>query len=619
KLLRAELASSPEAAERFVRESRASSQIDHANLIDIFNFGRLPNGRHFLVMDYVAGSSLRARVSQGPLPHGEAIAILGTIADALDAAHARGVVHRDLKPDNVMLSADDPPKVFVLDFGIAKLVSAAEIANGMSGNGTLTGQGTWLGTPGYMAPEQWSSDGAGPASDRYAFGVMAFELFAGKLPFAAANLPAMMEQHFRAPVPALSTRRGRADQLLDALDPIFARAMAKDPDARFPSGRAMVDALREAVAVGAPPVKLARPAASKKPWIPAAIGAGVLGMSVLGVIAVRGGKTGEASSADPAEPAATAPDRPVPGTIEMIVISTPPGAEIVEGGSTLGPAPRRLHPRPGTRLTIVAKKPGYEPSTIEVTAPGMGAAETARTIAVSLLPITGFEGVWRLENGELRELRRAGDRVDIFKRAAVTGPREPYRSYDVVADDDGLAFAGSEDVKGMGDKHRCLIQHKIVYHYDPKADRLDVQREHVGSKVEADGQCVIVSRAPGDRVALVRVDAVGDVHYTDAPVGRPPVLPSKLPNDTFDNAIDVPQKSPLDAGAKDNSSTKGIPPTLTPTPIAKPTAKIKPVKPLPVKNTANEPIQQRLPEPQAQAPSPDLEPAPQQQPANQKK
>src|SRR5204862_3614422 len=116
--------------------------------------------------------------------------ILDQIAGALDAAHARGVVHRDLKPDNVMIGKGG--KVFVLDFGLAKLLSLDDSAPPAS---MLTGQGTWLGTPGYMAPEQWSADGAGPASDRYSLGVMAFELLSGTLPFSAPTLPQMMEQH----------------------------------------------------------------------------------------------------------------------------------------------------------------------------------------------------------------------------------------------------------------------------------------------------------------------------------------------------------------------------------------------------------------------------------------
>ncbi|MEJ7604346.1 MAG: serine/threonine-protein kinase, partial [Kofleriaceae bacterium] len=149
KLLRAELAATPEGAERFVREARAVNQIDHPNVIDVFGFGTLADGRLYLVMDLVDGRSLRRLVQDGPLPLASALEILGAIGEALDAAHARGIVHRDLKPDNVMISNGTPPKVFVLDFGIAKLVVDGAAA---AGNGTLTGKGTWLGTPGYMAP-----------------------------------------------------------------------------------------------------------------------------------------------------------------------------------------------------------------------------------------------------------------------------------------------------------------------------------------------------------------------------------------------------------------------------------------------------------------------------------
>ena len=153
---------------------------------------------------------------------------------ALDAAHARGVVHRDLKPDNIVLSNATPPKLFVLDFGIAKLISTANVGDATA-PGTLTGQGTWLGTPGYMAPEQWSVDGAGPASDRYALGVIAFELLSGALPFSAGSVPVMMEQPFRAEVPALSARG--AVGVPAAIDPVLKRALAKDPDDRWQTMR----------------------------------------------------------------------------------------------------------------------------------------------------------------------------------------------------------------------------------------------------------------------------------------------------------------------------------------------------------------------------------------------
>jgi serine/threonine protein kinase len=244
KVLRVDLAASAEAAERFIREARAVNQIDHENVVDVFAFGRLDDGRLYLVMDLVEGKSLRAALVNGPLEIELALMILDKIADALDAAHARGVVHRDLKPDNIVLSSSTPPKVFVLDFGIAKLFSTAN-ADEKTGPGTLTGQGTWLGTPGYMAPEQWSVDGAGPASDRYALGVIAFELLSGALPFSAPSVPGMMEQHFRADVPALSARGGVG--IPAAVDAVVKRALAKEPEARFPTARAFVDALRAAV------------------------------------------------------------------------------------------------------------------------------------------------------------------------------------------------------------------------------------------------------------------------------------------------------------------------------------------------------------------------------------
>ena len=236
KVLKRELSASAVAAVRFMREARAVNQVSHPNVIDVFAFGTLADGRLYLVMDLVEGRTLRERVQDGPLDADTALDVLAQIAAALDAAHARGVVHRDLKPDNVMLGDGAPPKVWVLDFGIAKLVAAGGT---LAGNGTLTGQGTWLGTPGYMAPEQWSADGAGPASDRYALGVMAFELLAGKLPFQAPTLPQMMEQHFRAPVPALPARGAVAAYA--AFDPVLARAMAKDPDERFGSAGELVE------------------------------------------------------------------------------------------------------------------------------------------------------------------------------------------------------------------------------------------------------------------------------------------------------------------------------------------------------------------------------------------
>ncbi len=506
KVLRRELAASPEASERFVREARAVNQVAHPSVVDVFAFGRLDDGRHYLVMDLIEGKSLRAALADGPLPLDRALAILATIADALDAAHARGVVHRDLKPDNVMLAVDD--KVFVLDFGIAKLVAA----DGATGNGTLTGQGTWLGTPGYMAPEQWSADGAGPASDRYALGVTAYELLAGKPPFSAPTLPAMMEQHFRTPVPAIGSTRGSipsstgarsevsiAPRVEAALDRVLARAMAKQPADRFATAHEMVDALRAAAAGTAP--------SPRRPWVAAAAATGVLVLSVGGVIAMRGGDD------DPAKPAIAVPPA---DQLALAITTNPAGAEVKSAGQLVGATPLTMHPLLGEHLVIDVRKPGYRTVHRELT------VDRGTALDVVLEASDGYQGVWRLDNGELRAFQRAGEHVDIFKLESATGPRVPYRSYQLVPSDDGVDFEHEEDVTDdRGTDARCHVPHHVHYHYDPKDDALVLQRERIGIAIQS-GSCVVVSRDPGARVALQRVDSnPKDVRFSDAPAGLP--------------------------------------------------------------------------------------------------
>jgi serine/threonine-protein kinase len=344
KVLRRDAAGS-EAAERMVREARATSQIDHPNVIDIFALGRLDDGRLYLVMDLVDGRSLRDVLRDGPLAPDEALTILDAIADALDAAHARGVIHRDLKPDNIMIGSARG-HVSVLDFGLAKLVQSAHDGAPIA-PGTLTGQGTWLGTPGYMAPEQWSVDGAGPASDRYALGVIAFELLAGVLPFAAASVPAMMEQHFRAAVPSVSSRGSVS--LPSAVDDVLRRALAKDPAERFASARAMIDALREAMGTAVRAAITAKPRpAGRKLWLPAAAGAGVLGVGVIAAIAMRPG-----NSDDRGKPAI---ETHAAGDSAITVVASPDTAEVSFDGRVV-PAKRVVLKR-GASTSVVESDAG---------------------------------------------------------------------------------------------------------------------------------------------------------------------------------------------------------------------------------------------------------------------
>ena len=504
KILRHELATSSEAAERFTREARAVNQVDHPNVIDTFAYGRSSDGRLYLVMALVAGESLRARLRDGALELAEALPILDQIASALDAAHERGVIHRDLKPDNIMIAPTQ--RVLVLDFGIAKLVSG----DAKPGNGTLTGQGTWLGTPAYMAPEQWSSDGAGPASDRYALGVIAFELLSGNLPFAASSVPGMMEQHFRAKVPALSMRGATST----GVDEVIARALAKDPDARFPSATAFVAALRAAAGTGAGPLErppggsIGRPIEGPKTqrrWVYGAVGGGTLALAITGAVIVH--------ADPPASPAMQAPE-PVATPIAIEVSSTPDRAFVELGGRVVGTTPYTLHVARHASVELTVKKPGYLSSHRTLAA---GVADSQ--LAVNLGAVTRFEGVWKLPTGELRAFERDGERVAISKLAEVAGHRTLFKSYPFVDAEAGIAFATDDEVidPRAPDEKSCHIQVHVEYRYDAALDQLVLRRPTVAIDFVS-GQCV-TRRQELVPQALVRVDAPHDSLELTAPAG----------------------------------------------------------------------------------------------------
>jgi hypothetical protein len=189
------------------------------------------DGVPYIVMEYAPGGSLAERLRHGAVEPAQALLWVEQVAGALDRAHARGIVHRDVKPGNLLLGADGD--VRVTDFGIAR---AAWLH-------TLTGTGTILGTSGYMSPEQAAGQRATAASDRYALGCVAFELLAGRRPFAAESVAAEAAAHASARIPAISEAGPGLPQELDA---VFRRALAKEPEARYPSCAQLVTALREA-------------------------------------------------------------------------------------------------------------------------------------------------------------------------------------------------------------------------------------------------------------------------------------------------------------------------------------------------------------------------------------
>jgi tRNA A-37 threonylcarbamoyl transferase component Bud32 len=243
KVLRRGLGDDETMALRFEREARAVNEIHHPGIIDVFAAGRLDDGRPYLVMSLLEGASLREEIERlGRLPLAEAWRITRDVADALAAAHAAGVVHRDLKPDNVFLEraagpdgTARPPRVKVLDFGIAKVDTVDPGDEPMK----LTATGVPLGTPAYMAPEQWWAAGVTAQTDQYALGVMLFEMLAGRPPFASQSFAELVHQHVHDPPPRLADVDAAVPEAVEAL---AARLLAKAPGDRFSSMTAVIEA-----------------------------------------------------------------------------------------------------------------------------------------------------------------------------------------------------------------------------------------------------------------------------------------------------------------------------------------------------------------------------------------
>ncbi|MCC7380683.1 MAG: serine/threonine protein kinase [Deltaproteobacteria bacterium] len=242
KVLAKRYAADPQIVSRFIAEARAVNQIQHRNIIDIFAFGQLPDGRHYYVMELVQGRPLDELLREkGRFPLDEAVPILFGIARALDAAHAKGIAHRDLKPANVFVTTDEEgrPSAKLLDFGIAKLLGP-EVE---SSHKTRTGSP--IGTPYYMSPEQCRADPVDHRTDIYSFGVMVYQLLSGRLPFRASNYLEILMQHLeKTPEPPSSV----AKDLPPALDRVVLWMMAKRAEDRPPNLQTAMRALIEAAA-----------------------------------------------------------------------------------------------------------------------------------------------------------------------------------------------------------------------------------------------------------------------------------------------------------------------------------------------------------------------------------
>lgn len=238
KIMHRDLAGSPEMTARFVREARAVNRIAHANIIQIHDIGTLDDGRPYQVMEYLEGIDLDKLIGQrGRLDIEPALGLFEPLCSALHAAHDVGVVHRDVKASNVMVRVGaDIERVTLVDFGVAKLLDPGP-------SGFVTSRGRLIGTPQTMAPEQILGRTVDRRADVYALGVLLFQIVTGRLPFHGLQREVLLEQHLSGVPPRASAHA----PVGPAFDRVIARAMAKDPEARFASAAEFLDALRGAV------------------------------------------------------------------------------------------------------------------------------------------------------------------------------------------------------------------------------------------------------------------------------------------------------------------------------------------------------------------------------------
>jgi len=233
--------------ERFQHEARSIARLNHPNILQVFDFGQ-EDGVTYIVMELVEGGTLEDRIG-APMELEDVVRILEPVAAALDYAHARGILHRDIKPSNVLLHTDGTP--VLADFGLARMAGSTQ---------RITATGMVMGTPEYMSPEQAADESIGPASDRYSFAVVAYQMLTGRVPFDAATPAAVLLSHVTRPMPAPEELRG---ELSAHLEDVLRRALAKRPEDRYASAATFVAALKPAAWVGRtaelPSVVLARP------------------------------------------------------------------------------------------------------------------------------------------------------------------------------------------------------------------------------------------------------------------------------------------------------------------------------------------------------------------------
>jgi len=413
KLLRADVLSNQEAVSRFRQEARSASTIGHDNIIQIDDFGTLPDGRIYMAMEFLDGLALNDMLHREPLPLPRALDILIQVGRGLAAAHAKGITHRDMKPENVFVTAKDGRDVpKILDFGIAKVTQTDTAQN-------LTVAGAIFGTPSYMSPEQAMGGKMDHRVDIYAMGVILYEVFTGTVPFKADSFMGILTQHITAePVPPTQMAQGNGRMCHPALEAIILKAMRKNPLERYQSMNELVNALTEfgSFALGGQNatvqpwmqrpsynVPIQRPPGAQaggRRWVipVAAIAVLAIGGGVAAAIFGGGGGGGAAQAADagvkavadaapkapPPRPPDAAPKAQLPPDAQMVVEappdaapaerkmikvvinSNPQGAIVYLRRKPVGTTPLTVEIQEGEVLTYNLNKRSYEPASVRV-------------------------------------------------------------------------------------------------------------------------------------------------------------------------------------------------------------------------------------------------------------
>ena len=380
--------------QRFLVEAALTSKLNHPNTVRVLDYGSTRDGLFFLAMEYLDGETLEKLLTKGALPWHRVLSIGQQMARALREAHELGVVHRDLKPGNVVLlhADDDADFVKVLDFGLVKSFVEGHELEGRA----ITQQGMLMGSPPYMAPEQGEKNRADPRSDIYSLGTMLFEMLTGKPPFSGGGALEVILKHVNQPVPPIVTP-SKFEAVPEALQGIVMRCLAKSPMDRFQSMDELLIALQDVsvpsrteaepqpktqavVRLTAPPEPVALPPTRRGPSVLLVAGFFVAAVTgVLGTWAVV---------------------KPAPPTkLVFHVESMPPGARVMVEGKNLGVTPIELEQVLGqgnrASLQLRLEKEGFAPADVKLVGGG-GRLEVTQTLT-PLAPKTQTDEVKKPE------------------------------------------------------------------------------------------------------------------------------------------------------------------------------------------------------------------------------